>query len=76
MTMRYLLTHTLNHVKAPQSSRLPTSLIPSLKRWAFIARNLRTMLVVNDKEDGDQAIERCKKFYDAVPDDPDDGGGR
>ena len=32
------------------------------------------MLVVNDQEDGDQAIEICKIFYDAVPDDPNDGG--
>ena len=32
------------------------------------------MLVVNDQEYGDQAIETCKTFYDAVPNDPDNGG--
>ena len=32
------------------------------------------MLLVNDQEDGDQAIEMCKNFYDAVLYEPDDGG--
>ena len=32
------------------------------------------MLVEIDQEDGNQSIEMRKTFYDAVPDDPDDGG--
>ena len=72
--MRYLVPHTLNPVKTPRARRLTNPLIPSLIWWEFIARNLQTMLVVNDQENGYQSIEMRKKFYDAVPDDPDDRG--
>ena len=72
--MGYLVPHTLNPVKHPQARSLHTTLIPLLILWAFIARDLQTILVVNDQEDRDQAIEMCNKFYDAVQDDPDDGG--
>ena len=73
-TMRSLVTHTLTRVKSPQTRSLPTPLITSLALWAFIARNLQTMLVVNDQEDGEQSMDMCKTFYDAVPDDPNYGG--
>ena len=74
MTMRSLVPHTLNPLKAPRARILPTPLIPLLKLWSFITRNFQTILLVDDQEDGYQAIETCKTFYDAVPDDPDDGG--
>ena len=74
MTLRSLVPHILNPVKAPRSRRLPTLLNPSLTCWAFIARNLHPMLVVYDQEDEYRAIETWKTFYDAVPYDPDDGG--
>ena len=73
-TMRYLVPHNFNTVKAPRARSLPTLLIPSLTLWEFIARNLQTMIVLNNQENLDQAIETCKTFYDAVLDEPDDGG--
>ena len=74
MKMRSLVTHTLNPVKEPWTRSLPTPLISSFTCLELIARNLQKILVVNDQEDGDQAIEMCKTFYDTVLDDPNDGG--
>ena len=61
-TMSYPVPNTLNPLKLPLERSLPTPLITSLTRWTFIARNLQTILVVKDQEDGYQAIDICKTF--------------
>ena len=73
-TIRSLVPHTLTPVKAPRERSLPTTIITSLEGWEFIASNLQTVLIVNDQEDCYQAIDMRKTFYDAIPDDPYDGG--
>ena len=72
--MKSMVPHTLNSCESATGKELTYSFDSCIDMMGIYRKEFSELLVVNDQEDGDQAIDMCKTFYDAVPDYPDYGG--